>query len=198
MRLASIALLAATVPSTAPDPAVVERLREVGREQQNVTTLRAHFVQEKRLSILREVLRSSGTFKVDTRGRVAWDVAEPEPIRIVISERGVFAGGRPVAGGLIAELSPFSAFRGFTELFAGLSEKTLENFEVTLQAHDRFRMVPRSKRLKTWVSAVEITLDAKQPAPRKIRLEEAGGDVTEIVLTELVVNPKLDDSAFEP
>src|SRR6185369_811423 len=81
------------------DPHVLERLRELGRASASVTTLRAHFVQEKRLSIVRDVLHSSGTFLLDKRGRVVWDVAEPDPVRIVITRDGVYAGGKRVAGG---------------------------------------------------------------------------------------------------
>src|SRR5712691_3418923 len=71
------------------DASVLAKLRELGREAATVHTLRARFVQEKHVSIVRDVLRSSGTFALDKRGRIAWDVAEPDRVRIVIRKDGV-------------------------------------------------------------------------------------------------------------
>src|SRR5207249_8150736 len=66
------------------DANVLATLRELGRDAATVRTLRARFVQEKHVSIVRDVLRSSGTFVLDKRGRIAWDVTEPDAVRIVI------------------------------------------------------------------------------------------------------------------
>src|SRR5262249_3960572 len=79
--------LVCSAAGTAPD--VVARLRELGRASAAVSTLRAHFVQEKHVTIVREVLRSSGTFWLDKRGRIAWQIAEPEVMRVVIRKDGM-------------------------------------------------------------------------------------------------------------
>lgn len=177
---------------------VQEYLREIGRAQEKIATLRARFVQEKHISIVREVLRSSGVFTLDRRGRVAWDVTEPERMRIVLSPEGVFAGGRKVSSVGPPGISPLPFLQRFTGLFAGLSESLTEDFEVTLVDRDRLRLAPRAPALSTWVQAIEIALDPTQKIPVHVRLEEPGGDVTDIEFSELAVNPKLDDGAFAP
>jgi len=193
-------LAAAMAAGQNADPRVLERLRELGRASAKVTTLRAHFEQQKRLSIVRDVLHSSGTFLFDKRGRVVWEVTDPDPARIVITRDGVYAGGKRVAGGAEgpATLSPLPMLEGLSGIFAGVSEATTKDFEVSFLAADRVRLVPRSARLAEWVSRIEIALGGEAQVPVGVRLEEPGGDVTEITFREVVVNPPLDESAFAP
>ncbi len=202
--LTALVVLLTTVTSSAggqtAEPQVLENLRALGRASAGVTTMRAHFEQEKHLSIVKDVLRSSGTFLFDKRGRVAWDVAEPDPVRIVITRDGVFAAGRRVAGGAgaPATLTPLPMLEGLNGIFAGVSEATTRDFEVTFLDPDRLRLTPRSRRLAEWVSQIEIKLGGDARIPTDVRLEEPGGDVTEIAFRDVVVNPPLDDTAFVP
>jgi len=191
--------------ATAPD--VVARLRELGRASATVSTLRAHFVQEKHVTIVREVLRSSGTSWLDKRGRIAWQIAEPEVMRVVIRKDGMFVAGKRVgaesAGGggesaMNGKVSPLPMLEGLNGIFAGVSEETARDFDVTFRDGDRLRLVPRSRSLSPWLSAIEITLGGEAQTPRHVRLEEPGGDVTEITFSDVTVNPPLDDAAFVP
>lgn len=202
--LAAAAVVASGVLAAAEpaDPRLGPMLRELGRESARVKTLRAHFVQEKHVAIVREVLRSSGTLLLDKRGRIAWEVREPEPARIVVREDGVFADGRRV-GGAGAEragpsVSPLPLLESLNRIFAGISEETERDFEVERLGDDRLRLKPRSAALAVWLASMEITLDAKTRTPARLRLEEPGGDRTEITLSDLSVNPALDDAAFAP
>jgi outer membrane lipoprotein-sorting protein len=197
VSLASVASIAA---GQTADPHVLEKLRALGRASAGVTTMRARFAQEKHLSIVKDVLRASGTFLLDKRGRVAWVVEEPDPIRILITRDGVFAAGKRVAGGAgaPATFSPLPTLEGLNGIFAGVSEATAKDFEVTFLASDRLRLTPRSARLAEWVSQIEIRLGGEARVPTDVRLEEPGGDVTEIAFRDVVVNPPLDDAAFAP
>jgi outer membrane lipoprotein-sorting protein len=191
--VAALALVAAT------DPKTEKLLAELGRASAEVRTLRAQFVQEKHVTIVRDVLRSSGTFLLDKSGRIAWSVTEPDPVRVVIRKDGVFAGGKPVAGdGAAVSVSALPMVEGMSGIFAGLSPKTAEAFDVKPLGENRLRLEPRARELARWIAAIEITLDAKTKTPARVKLEEPGGDVTDIVCSDVVVNPKLDDAAFAP
>lgn len=188
-------------------PDAVQRLRELGRASASVTTLRAHFEQEKHVTIVRDVLRSSGTFWLDKRGRIAWQVAEPDPVRVVIRTDGVFVAGKRVwaqspgrSGESVpsAMVSPLPMLGSLNGIFAGVSEETARDFDVTFRDPERLRLVPRTRSLSGWLSAVEITLGGEAQTPQLVRLEEPGGDVTEITFSDVIVNPPLDDAAFAP
>ena len=186
------------------DADVGAMLRELGRAGATVATLQARFVQEKHVAIVHDMLRSAGTFLLDKKIGVVWTVAEPEPARIVIRKDGVFVNGKRVngvarvAGGEGADYSPLPILEGLNEIFAGISEQTTRDFEVARIADERFRLKPRSAALGAWLSALEITLDAKTGTPAQVRIEEPGGDSTDITFSDLVVNPELGDAAFAP
>ncbi len=200
--MAALLLCGALALAQPADPKLGPMLRQLGRESARVTTLRAHFVQEKHVAIVRDVLRSSGTFLLDKRGRIAWEVREPEPARIVIRRDGVFAGGKRVGGEGAdragASFSPLPLLEALNQIFAGVSEETERDFAVERLGDDRLRLKPRSAALASWLAAMEITVDAKTRTPARILLQEPGGDTTEITLSDIVVNPELDDAAFAP
>jgi len=183
----------------ATDAKTQSLLEELGRASADVHTLRAEFVQEKHIAIVRDVLRSSGTFFLDKSGRIAWVVRDPEPLRVVIRKDGIFAGGKAVSPeGAAAGGSVLPMIEGMSGIFAGLSPKTSEAFDVALVAPEHLRLKPRSPELARWVAAIDITLDAKRKTPSNVHLEEPGGDVTDITFHDVVVNPPLDDAAFAP
>ncbi len=197
----SLAFLASVGGGQTADPHVLERLRELGRASAGVTTLRAHFEQEKRLSIVRDVLRSSGTFLLDKRGRVAWDVTEPDagadrhhPRRSLCAAASASrAKPRALASSLRCRCS-----RGSPGSSPASRKPRRKDFDVTFLAVDRVALTPRAPRLAEWVSRIVITLGGETRIPVAVRLEEPGGDVTEIAFRDLVVNPPLDDAAFAP
>jgi outer membrane lipoprotein-sorting protein len=206
-RLAPLLLVPLVCSAAAPSPDVLAKLRELGRASATVSTLRAHFAQEKHVTIVRDVLRSSGTFWLDKRGRIAWQVTEPDAVRVVIRKDGMFVAGKRVGAesdgrgaesATHAPLSPLPMLEGLNGIFAGVSEETTRDFEVTFHDHDRLRLVPRSRSLSAWISAIEITVGGEAKTPQHVRLEEPGGDVTEITFSDVTVNPPLDDATFAP
>lgn len=180
-----------------PAEGVEQRLRELGRAQAAIRTLRAHFVQEKRVAIVRGSLRSSGTFVLDKRGLIAWDVKEPEPMRVRIGADGVFADGKRVGEAAPSGLSPAPILRSFTALFGGVSEGITRDFDAALAGRDRLRLVPRSPELAKWVRSIELRFD-ERGVPVEVRFDEPGGDSTEIRFTDVVLNPKLEPSEVSP
>lgn len=204
LRVALLSLLAAArfalAGESGGDPALASMLRDLGAKSAAVKTLRARFEQTKHLAIVRDELRSSGTLLLDKGGRILWDVREPEPARILISKQGVFANGKAVAGGdgAPAGFSPLPMLESLNGIFAGISPQTERSFTITRLGADRLRLVPRAPAVRSWLDAIEIGLDAAHGTPERVRLLEPGGDTTDVVLRDVVVNPELPDSAFAP
>ena len=202
--LVLILLLGSGRAARPADADVGAMLLELGRAGAKVATLQARFVQEKHVAIVRDVLRSAGTFLLDKKIGVVWQVVEPGPARIVIRKDGVFVDGKRVGGagrvaaGEGADHSLLPILEGLNEIFAGISEQTTRDFEVARIGDERLRLTPRSAAIGAWLSALEITLDSETGTPAQVRIDEAGGDSTEMTFSELVVNPELGDEAFNP
>jgi outer membrane lipoprotein-sorting protein len=195
MKAAIVGLLAATVAAASP---AGDYLREVARAQKPVSALRARFVQEKRLTIVRDRLRSSGTFVLARDRGIVWQVESPERLRIVITREGVFAGGTRVDDRGPAGFSPAPVLEKFVDFFTGMSEDIEREFRVEKVGPDRLRLEPRGSEFARWLTALEIGFDAERKLPLQVRLEEPEGDVTEVTFESLEVNPRIEPSAFAP
>ncbi len=196
-------LLVASIAAAAEpeiDPALRTMLRDLAAKSAPVKTIRAHFEQRKRLAIVTDELRSSGTLLLDKQGAIVWDVREPEAARIVLSKAGIYANGKSVVGGdgAPAGFSPLPMLESMNDVFAGVSENTTRSFEITRLAADRLRLVPRSAAVKAWLEAMEIEVDPKRGTPTRVRLLEPGGDTTEVTLSAVELNPTLPQGAFAP
>jgi hypothetical protein len=157
---------------------------------------RARFVQEKRLEIVRDVLRSSGTILV-SRGRgIVWSVESPEPARMALLSDGIFVDGRrlreiPGSGGP----SPLGRLNG---LLSGLSPELLEDFEVERLDGERLRLRPRREPLSDVVREITLTLAGEHRLPSRITFDEAAGGTTDIRLERFEIDPPLAEGAFAP
>lgn len=167
-------------------------------EAAEVSSVRARFVQEKRSVIVRDVLRSSGEFLLDRNRGIVWAVEEPERLRIVMAPGGVWAGGRRVDEGLPADVSLLPMLETFGHLFSGGAKALEPDFVVTEKSPSELRLVPREERLRAWLDAIELRLDGERRLPIWVRIEEAGGDRSEIRFENLETNPELGEEAFRP
>jgi outer membrane lipoprotein-sorting protein len=182
---------------TALAASVEETIAKIAEAHRSISSMRARFVQERRLTIVRDVLRSSGIFVLDKSGRVSWRVESPESLRVVILAEGVFVDGKRVESGPEA-FSPLPFLERMGRLFAGISEEVRREFDVGLPAPERLRLAPREPGLARWIRAIDITFDGPQRTPTHVRLEEPEGDVTEIRFSEIEVNPLLAPDTFQP
>ena len=186
-----IALLVLTLAGLT-DPAARGVLREIAEAQRGVNALEARFVQEKHLDIVSDVLRSSGRLAV-SRGRgVVWEVEEPEKLRVVVLEDGVYVGGKRLHD---AAAGPALAHVG--GLFTGISEEMTADFDVGLEPSDGLRLVPRRPGLARIVRSIVLRFDERK-VPSAILLEEASGETSEIRLEDVVVNPTMPEGTFVP
>jgi outer membrane lipoprotein-sorting protein len=169
-------------------------------------TLRAAFVQRKRLEVFEEEVESRGTLALAVPGRLRWEVSSPvrtilvvdgdRALRARISRKGVRTASRfrleddPVAAGTVRQILLW--MRG--DLEAARREYDLELLE---EAPPRIRAVPRSPELAKAVSAVEILFAEDRRSVREVALEEAAKSRTVIVFSDVERDPDLAADLFE-
>ena len=196
-RACLAAALLLTLATRAPASGdVAGFLAEVGEAQRGVAVFRARFEPEKRLEIVRDVLRSSGTILVSRERGIVWSVEEPERARMAVLPDGIFVDGRrlgemPGAGGSLP-LGRLSA------LFGGLSPALLEDFEVERLGDDRLHLRPRGGPLSEVVRELTLTLAGEHRLPSQITLDETAGGTTEIRLDHFDLDPAIPEGAFAP
>lgn len=156
--------------------------------------LRGEFTQHKQLAGFRNPLRSSGSFVLARERGIVWRTLAPFPSTTVVTADRILsrlpdgssrveldAREQPALGAVNALLFA---------LFAGDVAVLSERFDTTPATPDDTRwtlgLVPKPGSLRDIFVRIELEGDAYV---RNVRIEERGGDVTEIIFAALVDTP---------
>lgn len=174
------------------------RLAEVSRLQAEIHTLRATFVQRRHLSLLEEELVSRGRFAFKRPDRIRWEVHDPTPVTMVISEEGLFVAEPGAAPTRLAALPVSSA--EVAGLVTGSIAAAQRLFHVHWHAgpggSDVFEFRPRSRRLAVTLRSVTVHLAPHKNYAQRIVLDEAGGDRIDIAFDDVEINRAISDDQF--
>ena len=157
-------LLVCLQPAAAATPASPQTLAELQRQLTAAPTLRAHFVQLKRVSGLAQPLRSSGELLFSRAHGLWWHQSEPFELTLTLDERRLLqqlAGQAPEA--ITADANP--------QLFE-FSHLLLSLFSADPQAMERHFTLAFTPGPQAW----QLMLTPKQPPLNQVfeRLEMQG------------------------
>lgn len=142
----------------------------------------ARFRQTKHVALLREPLVSTGRMSFEPPERVRWEVEAPEPF-VVEADGAKLRAGPPGKLADVSEMASFGTPGALTGLFTGVPEDLAGSFDVTSSGAGRFRLVPRDPALLRILVAIDLDLDPETGVPRRVVLNEAGGDRAEIEIS---------------
>jgi len=148
--------------AASPDEAAFEAMHG---KIESANTLRADFVQERHLKILKRSLKSSGKFLLQQDEGVLWQVVEPHEVTYLIrSDEVVEWGGE--GGPRRLAMSSVPAFRLMTKMFLGALGGDLSvlrsNFRAELLSSEkgwRVRLLPSSDSLAELIVSIEVAGD---------------------------------------
>ncbi len=167
-------------------------------------TLKARFVQERRLALFDDVLRMKGYFYFQKPGRIRWEFVDPYASIMILledgrTERFDLAGGKAVrvrtdgsqvSGEILGQISRW---------MSGDIAPALRDFHVQLfrPAAYRLSLRPRSESLAALLSRIEFEIDPKSFLVLSISLWESEGDVTVIRFVEQSADALLPERLFD-
>lgn len=168
------------------------------RAQREVVSVQAGFKQTKRIALLREPLVSIGRFMFLRPDRVRWEVVSPEPLVVEIAGDRLRVGdGHEMS--TIDSGGATSLFRDLAGIFTGANGYSSGRFTIAAGPAGRYSFVltPRSPDVARVISTLEIDADPKTRLPRRTVIREPDGDVTEVELSDVVINARIDPGLFE-
>ena len=179
-------------------------LQQMSKKLTENKSLSARFLQERRLTLFNDVLRTRGVFYYQSPGRIRWELVEPYSSIVLMHDTGrmekfdVFEGRvqrvRTDSGQVLAEvLSRISSW------LRGDIEKALEDFVFHMFPGKTYRLVlkPRSEALASMLSNIEFEIDPKSYLVQAISLWENENDLTIIRFLDQRVNESLPDRLFD-
>ncbi len=168
-----------------------------------IQTVNSEFRQERRLSMLKEPVFSSGRFSFEKPDKLRWETTGPDPF-------GFFVNGDVAKQwkGKDGALQPFD-LQGNPVLKLIVDQiiawtradfKTIEKQYVISVIRDGpvlLRLVPRSSREKKYVRHILISFEPDTNYAERVEIVEQGGDATVIGFFDMKINVDLVKSLFE-
>jgi outer membrane lipoprotein-sorting protein len=218
--------LVAGAPTTATAPAGTPALNlpaldEAGRletilarfdqAQASIRTLEADFDELKELALLADSVEGHGHFYYATPNQAKWEYLQPEARVFLISDNSLtqyFPGEKILER---RDLRAANTNRLFKLFGIGQSSKDLEEFYVIslgddLAAGRRFDppgktyqliLTPRRRAVEKRVARVRIWVGDQDFLPRAMKMEEADGDFTYWVFSDVLINNGLAEGVFD-
>lgn len=159
--------------------------------------------QEKRLAALKKKVFVEGTVLMAKPNMLKWDIVKPVRSVTVIDGETLTVYHPDSKEAQVYTLSENFIARNsmsfFSTIMSGDLNEIQEKFSVTIFRMDDevvFNLVPMSKMVRRYVSAIVIHYDAATGLPKDFELSTPKGDKTVTRLTNIKVNPELKPETF--
>lgn len=169
---------------------------------ESVNTLQGRFVQTKTLSILSDSFKSEGTLYYSRPQKLRWQYNAPYRYDFIMDGHSVTM--RSEQGSQTVDADGNRIFRQLCAVIAGGVDGSLltsdRDFDISWQRDNGVisaELRPKIRPFKDMFARIVITLGDEDCMVRHILMEENGGDTTEIVFTECVVNQPIDNAIYE-
>ncbi len=177
-------------------------LTRVRQKLSSMQTLRADFIQERRMGAFIDTLTAKGTCYFMAPGRIRWELREPYRSALVFSDgkvakflyeddrlRKLNPGGKGVMKRVLQMIALW---------LHGDFEGTKEFFDLRVLRGSVFilRLEPRHKQMKEIIRAIELTMDADSNHIKKVTIRENRGDQIVITFVHEELNVDLDEALF--
>lgn len=175
-------------------------LAEIAKARKGVRTMKAAFVQERKLTLLATRVKSSGELAYVDPDRLRWELFPPDDIVYFIGPEGVSYRTRSsratipqAAANMSKALNDLRALLGgdlalLHERYALEGVRYATEIEIAGAARDRTANV----------RGFSLTLDKSLVTPRRARLLEGKSDTIEIEFANVQINVPIDPGSMRP
>ncbi|UCF67376.1 MAG: outer membrane lipoprotein carrier protein LolA [Acidobacteriota bacterium] len=185
------------------DAGIQKILDRIDEAQRSMNSLRAELVETRHMAMLAEPQVFKGTLLFQRPGNIRWEYREPE-IRTYVLSDGQLTGWIP-SRNEIETISISRSERRIRRLVAiGEDTSSLRReFQVTLnqQADEpnsaELVLIPKSRRIRKRIAEIRLWIDREAGLPRRVRYTSGEGDVIELEMVQLTVNPPISEGTFE-
>jgi outer membrane lipoprotein-sorting protein len=194
-------LLLLTAPIRAEDTQTI--LSDWISKQAAIRSLRADFIQTRRLPALRIPLKKSGTVWFGTEGRFRWQVGDPAELLVLKSPKDflVIEPKKSLARRFTASSSAARAMQELPMPIAISLDEFQRRFEVVSLKDDSGRMdlrvIPKDPRLAEGLKSLRILFDPASGAVSLFEMTFRDGSEVSTEFTRIEQNPTLPAELFQ-
>ncbi|MCP4353039.1 MAG: outer membrane lipoprotein carrier protein LolA [Desulfobacterales bacterium] len=179
-------------------------LSEVEQNMSNIKTVQALFVQEKHMSMFNMPVTIKGRFYIENPHKFAWIVTEPVEYTLIITEDKIkkWDKSNGIQDMSIDDNPMFKTMiKQITFWFSGAYASCKKDYDVRLITNEPciLKFIPKEHNpASKMLTDVSLVFQKDKKYISKIKLSEKNGDSTELYFNDIIINSKIDSSAWEP
>jgi outer membrane lipoprotein-sorting protein len=168
----------------------------------SVNTIQSDFVQEKKLSVLDNMLISKGQFSFKRENNIRWEYIQPYKYLIIISKGKIFI--KEDKEHKQYDIQSNKMFQEMNKFISGCIQgdilKNEKDYSISYFEDSQYffvTLVPVSEKMRQMLNEIQIWFDRKDLTVSRIRMMEPGGDYTRIDFTGKKVNIDIPVEKFD-
>lgn len=173
----------------------------ISRAVSGMETMQCTFVQTKHMSMLNDRLVSHGIMYYRQPDKLRWEYTRPYDYLFIFNGAKVYMGNRSrksvvdtASNRLFREIAGIMMSTVTGKALADPERFSLEVEEVQQSWH--VTLVPKKKELKRMFQKVVLVFNRADAAILGVNIYEKNGDLTEILMSDVTKNAKIDEARF--
>lgn len=194
-------LAAVLMPCVATADSESEARKQINAAAAGISTMRCDFVQTKHVAMLNDVITSRGKMCYDSSGRLRWEYTSPYTYLFVINQSRVLIGREGRSD--VIDVNQSKIFKEIARMMmSSVMGSCIDNdrdFTTSITSTSTewiATLIPKRGSMKQLFSRIVIHFNRHRGMVSKIEMVELGGDRTEIELSNVEINAKIDESVF--
>lgn len=177
-----------------------ELKQKIAAASSKIQSVQCDFVQEKKLSMMKDKSASKGVFYFSKPGKVRLEYRQPNFQAMIVNGSNAYMQDKTKTTKV--SISKSKAFQHLNKIIvSSITGSMLESKDFTSKILEndkqvKLELTPLSKSIKGFLSSIVLVLDKRDYTAARLELHEDGGDYTLLSFSNKVVNSSLPETLF--
>lgn len=176
-------------------------IADIDKAAAAVQSMQCHFSQTKRLSMMKNSIKSEGTMYFRKPSKLRWQYSKPYDYTFIMNNGKAYM--KSAKSTTTVDVNKNKTFRQISDvimncLIGGNLSKT-SYFKIAMYKSGNTifaRLTPQKKELKQLYSLITIHFNQSLTMVSKVEMTEKNGDTTTIILSDVKLNGTINDKMF--
>lgn len=165
-------------------------------------SLECNFTQQKTSTLLNETVTSKGMMYFKSPQTLRWEYTSPQTFAFIMNQKESVVKNNNEIIKLDAQSSKM--IKNMIEMIIGMIDGNglidNKNFSATYFSNQKqtlIKLTPKNSRIKNMFTSIQVYVDSTTYLANTIEMNEAGGDITTIYLSNIKKNLPISDNKFK-
>lgn len=173
----------------------------IGNASSKIKSVQCDFVQEKKMSMMKDKITSKGVFYFNQPNQVRLEYQQPNFQAMIVNGSNAFLQNKSKTTKV--SMAKSKAFQQLNKIIvSSITGSMLESKEFSTKLFEnekavKVELIPTSKAISDFLSSIVLVLDKKDFSATKLELNENGGDYTYLTFSNKKINKVLPEELFK-